>query len=323
MRKLTRITVFVLASVVILVVLAFAYLNFTYPKVDPAPELTVNPTPELIARGEYLANHVALCMDCHSQRDFSRYSGPPTPGTEGAGGDRFDQTMGMPGVFYAKNITPFGISRYTDGELFRVITTGVTKENKALFPIMPYPYYGQMAEDDIHAIIAYLRSLPPVESQIPDSKADFPFSLILKTIPVNASPQPRPQRTDEIAYGKYMATFAACMECHTPVEKGQIVAEQAFSGGREFLMPGGVIMRTPNITPHSTGLGQWTEEMFIAKFKNYENNAYTLSQGDMNTIMPWSMYAGMDTVDLKAIYAYLKTVPAIEKTVVKYEQVND
>src|SRR5690606_41947964 len=85
---------------------------------------------------------------CHSPRDWSRFSGPITPGTLGMGGDRFDQTVGMPGVFYARNITPAGIGRYTDGELFRVITSGVTKEGHAIFPLMPYPYYGKMDPED-------------------------------------------------------------------------------------------------------------------------------------------------------------------------------
>lgn len=73
-----------------------------YPKVDPADSLTIDYTPDRIERGAYLANHVTVCMDCHSVRDFSEFSGPPAPGTLGAGGDRFDHGMGLPGVFYAK-----------------------------------------------------------------------------------------------------------------------------------------------------------------------------------------------------------------------------
>lgn len=318
MKKVLKVLGFVVLAIAIMATAAIIYVNNAFPKVDPAPELTVNSTPELVARGEYLANHVAVCIDCHSTRDFSLYSGPPMDETIGKGGDKFDQSMGMPGVFYAKNITPYGISRYTDGELYRVITTGVTKEGHALFPIMPYPYYGQMDPEDIHAIIAYLRTLPSIESDIPDAEPDFPFSIILKTIPQNANLQKRPDQTDIIAYGRYMATFSGCAECHTPVEKGQIIPEKMFSGGREFPMPGG-LLRTPNITPHNTGMGAWTEDMFIARFKGYENSRQPVAMGEFNTLMPWNMYAGMDTTDLKAIFAYLQSVEPIENEVTRFE----
>lgn len=318
MKKALKIVGIALLAIVLLIVVAVVYVNSAFPKVDPAPELSFEYTPELIARGEYLANHVAVCMDCHSTRDFSKFSGPPIAGTYGKGGDVFDQKMGMPGVFYAKNITPFGISRYTDGELFRVITTGVTKEGDALFPLMPYPYYGQMDDRDIHAIIAYVRSLTPIESEVPKAEPDFPFSIILKTIPQNATPQKRPEKSEIIAYGRYMATFSGCVECHTPVSGGQIIPEMAFSGGREFPMPG-FMLRTPNLTPHKTGLGDWTEEMFISRFKGYENYEQSVPMGEFNTLMPWVMYAGMDTTDLKAIFAYLQSVEPIENTVVRFE----
>ena len=322
MKKLFKILGIAVLAILLLIFIAVLYINNTFPKVDAPAELTIEATPELIARGEYLANHVAVCMDCHSTRDFSKFAGPPTPGTYGKGGDRFDQSMDMPGVFYAKNITPFGIDRYSDGELFRAITAGVTKEGDALFPLMPYPYYGQMDDRDIHAIIAYLRSLPAIENEVPAAEPDFPFSIILKTIPTNAQPQKRPEPTDQIAYGKYMATFSGCVECHSPVKSGQIIPEMAFSGGREFPMPG-FMLRTPNITPHKTGLGDWTEDMFIAKFKSYENTEQPVAMGEFNTLMPWTMYAGMDTTDLKAIFAYLKTVEPIENTVIRYEPTSE
>ena len=117
--------------------------------VGSAPDIKIDATPEHLSSGEYLAYHITVCIDCHSRRDWSRFSGPPAEGTIAMGGDLFDQKYGFPGTYYAKNITPTGISRYTDGELFRVITTGVNKEGKAIFPVMPFRYYGQMDEEDI------------------------------------------------------------------------------------------------------------------------------------------------------------------------------
>lgn len=189
MKKLFKIIGWILGIVLVFIIAGIAFLNFSFPKVSPAEELTIEYTPDRIARGSYIANHVAVCMDCHSQRDFSEFSGPPAPGTLGKGGDRFDHGMGFPGVFYAKNITPFGISDYTDGELYRLITTGVTNDGRAMFPLMPYRYYGKMDPEDIYDIIAYVRSIPSIESDIPDSEADFPVSVIIKTIPTDATPE--------------------------------------------------------------------------------------------------------------------------------------
>lgn len=297
------------------------YVSTALPDVGNAEDLKMEYTQERIDRGRYLANAVMLCMDCHAERDFSKFSGPPKDGTLGSGGDRFDQTMGFPGVFYAKNISPYGVSRYTDGELYRVITTGVNKDGKAMFPVMPYLYYGKMDPEDIYSVIAYIRSLEPVQKDIPESKPDFPFNFIVNTIPQNAQPQQRPDKSDWIAYGAYMTNASGCIECHTNVKGGQIIKELAFSGGREFQFPDGSIVRSMNITPDKTGIGSWTEEKFVHQFKQYADSSYVLpsvAPGEFNSIMPWMMYAHMEEDDLKAIYAYLKTVKPIENIVERF-----
>ncbi|UZD22755.1 cytochrome c [Algoriphagus halophytocola] len=323
MKKLIKVFAYLIGTLIVLGLIGIAYVNFAFPKVQPAPDLTVDISPDRVARGAYLANHVTVCVDCHSVRDFSQFSGPITPGTLGQGGDRFDQNMGFPGVFYAKNITPAGISDYTDGELFRLITTGVTNEGRAMFPLMPYAYYGKMDPEDIYDIIAYIRTLEPIENEVPESKADFPVNIILKTIPKDATPMDKPAKTDQVAYGKYLTNAASCVECHTPVDaQGVILAGQEFSGGREFASPDGSVVRSSNITQHvENGIGNWTEELFVGRFKQYLDSGYHLPQvapGEFNSIMPWVMYAGMKEEDLKAIYAYLKTVEPISNSVVKF-----
>ena len=92
------------------------YLKVALPNVGEAPELTVEITPERLERGKYLANHVNLCMDCHGQRDWETFSGPLVEGTGGKGGEIFNQDFGFPGAYYAKNITPFHLGDWTDGE---------------------------------------------------------------------------------------------------------------------------------------------------------------------------------------------------------------
>lgn len=298
------------------------YVSVALPNMAEAEDLKIEYTPERIERGRYLANSVNACMDCHSTRDWSKFSGPLTPGTIGKGGDRYDQSYGFPGVFYPRNITPAGIGRYTDGELFRVITTGVTKEGRAMFPLMPYLYYGKMDPEDIYSIIAFLRSIPPIENTVPDSKADFPVNIIMNTMPQPAQHQKRPDKSDVIAYGAYMTNASGCIECHTQVDKGVIIKEVAFAGGREFMYPDHSVVRSANLTSDKeTGIGQWTEEMFVQKFKVYGDSSYVpppVGPGEFNSMMPWTMYGQMETDDLKAIYAYLRTIEPISNKVVKF-----
>ena len=322
MKKLPKVIGFVLLGIAVLIGIFISYIKFALPNVGDPEEIKVELTPERIERGKYLAHSVTICMDCHATRDWSKFSGPPTEGTLGKGGDRFDQTVGLPGVYYAKNITPFGIKRYTDGELLRVITAGVTKEGRAMFPLMPYLNYGKMDREDIFDIIAYIRSISPIESTIPESVSDFPMSIIINALPEKASPQKKPDPKDELAYGAYMANASGCVECHTDVNNGQIIKELSFSGGREFLFPNGAVVRSSNITQDSeTGIGKWTREQFIARFKQYADSAYVIPSvkpDEFNTIMPWTMYAHMKESDLSAIFAYLKTVKAIPNNVTKF-----
>lgn len=177
--KLKNIAIFSGLAITIFAVGMFVYLNFILPDVDEAPYLEVAVTPERVERGKYLANNVAVCMDCHSARDWERFSGPLMEGSLGLGGEAFGPEMGFPGRFYARNLTPTNLSEWTDGEIFRAITSGVNKHGKALFPVMPYGSYGKMDKEDVYDIIAYLRTLSPLEDKVAESKADFPMSLIV------------------------------------------------------------------------------------------------------------------------------------------------
>jgi len=322
MKKLLKYVGYFLVVIVIAVASLLSYVRFALPDVGEADELKIDYTQDRIERGRYLANSVTVCMDCHAKRDWSKFSGPPTEGTLGMGGDRFDQSVGMPGVFYARNITPAGISRYTDGELFRLISSGVTKEGRAMFPLMPYLNYGRMDKEDIYSIIAYVRSLPAIENLVPDSEPDFPMNFIINTIPQKPVHQARPDKSDMLAYGAYMVNAAGCGECHTRVNKGQIIPELMFGGGRDFKFPDGSVVMSANITPDKeTGIGSWTEEMFLQRFKIYADSTYTppsVAIGEFNSIMPWTMYGKMKEDDLAAIYAYLRTVNPISNAVVKF-----
>lgn len=320
MKKLLKIAGILVAILLIVLAGGLLYITTMLPNVGPAPEMEVELTPERVERGKYLANHVMLCMDCHAIRDFTLFSGPPKPGTEGSGGDRFDHSMNFPGVFIAPNITPYNLGDWTDGELFRLITTGVKKDGKPIFPVMPYPSYGQLDEEDIKSVIAYIRTLDPIEVNHPASEPDFPLNLIMNTIPKKANLQPMPSKSDAVAYGGYLVKAAACGDCHTKQVDGKIVGEP-FAGGFEFLFPDGRLNRSSNITPHLTGLGSWTQEQFVQRFKMYADTSYipaVIAPNQFQTVMPWEMYAGMTEEDLEAIYAYLMSLDPVENSVITF-----
>jgi mono/diheme cytochrome c family protein len=323
MGKLLKIFGIFLLIVVTAAAAGIIYYNSQYPDVEPARDLSFEYTPELIARGEYLANNVALCLDCHSDRNWKLYSGPIIPGTEGKGGERMGEELGLPGYVYSKNITPAGIGDWTDGELFRAITSGVTKNGDVLFPIMPYPAYSQMAEEDIKAIIAYIRQLKPIEHQVPASSINFPVNMLIKSEPKNYVSRSIPDKNNIVEYGKYMVTISACADCHSPAEQGKPIEGKEFSGGFEIDLPFGVI-RSANITPDmETGIGAWSKEVFIARFKYFLNEEATKMRADnVQTFMPWTMYAEMTDEDLGAIYDYLRTVPPVKNKVVTFSPPN-
>lgn len=325
MKKVFKFIGYGLVGILAVIAAGVIYMQYAFPNVDAAPAITVKATPELLEKGEYLANHVAVCIDCHSERDWSRFAGPVVPGTEGKGGDRFDHSMGFPGVFYAKNITSdkeTGLGSWTDGEIYRAITAGVNKNGDPLFPVMPYKSFSQMQEQDVYAIIAYLRTLDPIKNKIPESDADFPMNLLLRTMP--STPENNMKAVlddDQLSRGKYLVTIASCNECHTPAEKGTPIAGKELAGGFEFKLPSGTL-RSANITPdEETGIGAWSEEAFVARFKQHENPEMAnqkLAPNDFNTIMPWGMYAGMTEKDLRAIYQYLRTVEPKKNKVERY-----
>lgn len=320
MRKVFKWGLWLLIGVVVLIASGLTYVSYALPNIGPPPEMEVEITPERVERGKYLAWHVLQCIDCHSKRDFTIFSAPPIPETLAAGGEVFNREMGFPGVFLSRNITPYGIGDWTDGELFRLITTGVKRDGEPIFPIMPYHNYGQLDPEDIKATIAYIRSLEPVEADHAASQVDVPFNFILRTIPKEAKLQKRPDKSDKVAYGKYMFTAASCAECHTKFEKGEFVGPVC-GGGRPFQFPDGSVLSSANITFHETGIKSWTKETFIQKFKAYQDSSYVplkVKPGEFQTLMPWMMYAGMTEEDLGAIYDYLETLPAVDNPVEKF-----
>jgi len=313
-------------GIIILLVVASAgtliiYARKMLPDIS-LEDIHVTATPERIHRGEYLFNYVAVCVDCHSARNEKLFSMPVVAGTEGGGGELFDQHRGFPGSYTAKNLTPYHLSGWTDAEIFRAITSGENREGRALFPIMPYQSYGKMDKEDVYSIISYLRTLKPIPNEWPASQSDFPMSIIINTIPKPADLRPAPPSSDAVRYGKYLVSIANCMHCHTQMERGELKKGLEFAGGREFPMPTGGTVRSANITADvETGIGAWSREAFVQKFRSMGDSTFhpfEIQKGGMNTIMPWTNFGKMKENDLAAIYAFLRTVKPIRNKVQKF-----
>lgn len=323
MKTLKKVLLIVVCVIFLVVVGFFVYMYTAFPKVNAAPDIKVELTPERIQRGEYLFNNVMSCVDCHSARDFNKFTFPAVPGTIGQGGFKFspEEMPGFPGTLYSANITPAGIGSWTDGEVFRAITEGVSKDGRALFPLMPYMNYRELDKEDIYAVIAYVRTLKPIENVVPKPSLNFPLNILVRTMPTNSDLKPRPDKSNTVAYGKYLVTSASCIDCHTPQEKGEYIKDKMYAGGMEFNLPTGVV-RSSNITPdNETGIGTWSKEFFLGKFKMYDHSIYTpevVKPGEFNTVMPWPLLGSMTLEDLNAIYDYLRTLPPVKNKVEKF-----
>ncbi|HMW37623.1 MAG TPA: cytochrome c, partial [bacterium] len=300
MKLVLRIVAGLFGLFILAIIGGYVYIKTALPNAGPVPQMVIASSSEQIERGKYLANHVAVCTDCHSKRDYSFFAGPLKPETFGAGGEEFPESMGFPGTLYARNITPAGLKDWTDGEIFHALTTGIRKNREPIFPLMPWHRYATSDKEDILSIIAYIKTLKPIENQVPETRLNFPLNLIVRTMPKAPAFVTRPDTTDEVAYGKYLANMAACADCHTMTKKGEPLPGMDFAGGFQFIMPQGVL-RSANITPdEKTGIGTWTREQFINRFKTYAQESaqripvvepYTETQ--FQTVMPWIMYAGM------------------------------
>jgi len=298
----------------VLVLSAASYVALMLPHARPAPDIRIERTTERVARGQYLTEHVFVCTACHAGRDWTRY-GAPTTGDYDAG-ECWSQEQGFPGHVCAPNLT--ALSEWSDGEILRAIREGVSRDGHGLFPIMPYDIFKGLSDDDVHAVIAYLRTLPPGTSVPRAREIPFPALLATKFAPAPvAGPVAAPDPSDRVAYGRYLAMTANCHFCHTPVDESEIpIPGLDFSGGHVFPTPVGRVV-TANITPDATGIGALTEENFISLFRAYEqvDEVAVPAPAGMTTIMPWFWYQGMSDEDLGAIYAYLRTVAPIDNTV--------
>ncbi len=293
----------------------------------PSAEV-VERTPERLARGKFIAEILSQCVHCHSDHDATKFSWPATRETFGQGGFAFDEKLGFPGRVCAQNITPdpeTGLGAWTDGEIMRAIREGVDRDGRALFPMMPYEQFRSMSDEDVRSVVVYLRSLKPIKKATPPVKLDFPVNLFIKLAPQPLDgPVAAPDKSDHLAYGKYLVTMAGCADCHTNHEHGKSVAGMEYAGGWVLDLPWGQKLVPSNITPDpETGIGAVTKEAFVARFKSFANmTELPPAPPKRNTIMPWPLYAQLSVEDLEAMYDFLRTIKPIKNKVNPFPDAN-
>lgn len=320
-KRALKVLGWMLGGVLVLLLLGLVYVVAALPRSEPAPTVTVDPTPDRVARGRYLFHSVAACAECHAVHDRSRLGDPIVAG--GLGRENYDEWAPRTGVF-PPNLTPAALGDWTDGEIMRAISSGIREDGTALFPSMPYDLYRSLARPDLEALVAYLRTLDPVPVEHPRERLEFPLSLIARLAPRPARP-PAAAPSSGLDRGRYLVEIAGCRFCHTPFEgtPPRAVEPLAFAGDHEFEVEGGIV-RSSNITPDpETGIGTWTLKRFLGRFEAVGEAARTggpKAPGTPPTVMPWGSYAGMREEDLAAIYEYLRTVEPVRRRVTAFER---
>jgi mono/diheme cytochrome c family protein len=278
-------------------------------------------TPERLARGKYLVEGLVQCTFCHSQYDYTQRPSHPAEGKKG-GGQVFPQEetgLPEPNRIVAPNITPdpvFGAGKWKDADFVRALRQGIGHDGRTLYPMMPYQYFRSLSDEDLGSVIVYVRSLAPVHIERPNTVLTDDIKKTLQPLPPVAH-VPEPDRSDRVAYGKYLVTVGHCDLCHTPYdEQGNNLAGMDFAGGDPLTGPWGpdpkklITVASLNLTPDPSGISYFDENLFINVIRTGTVQARPLSNA-----MPWAYFRNLTDGDLKAIFAYLRTLKPVQHRV--------
>ena len=287
----------------------------------PEPAITASDDPEVIARGEYLFHAVAHCPLCHSPID-DVLNLPPDGKLDGKGGHAWH--MGALGTIRAPNITPdeaTGIGTYTDGQLARAIKHGIKPDGTAaLFKIA----VGGMSDEDLTAIVSYLRSMPAVSHDVPGSevglmgKVLFQGPMAFFAMPKDYAVPPFVKEGGvSVERGKYLFEGPAfCVSCHSEIEfvddrlqfTGQIGSGRLEPSFPDEFDPDYVFV-APNLTPdpQTSIMFGWTEAQFIERMR--------AGRTQKGSPMPYEAYRIMTDDDLKSLWAYMQQLPPTQKAI--------
>jgi mono/diheme cytochrome c family protein len=312
MGRLGKILVSIVLGLVVLLCAAITatigWRPFIGPKARPLTDRKFDSTPERLARGERLFD---ACAGCHSPHDWKPHEPPVLPGMKGAG--MVMPIQELPGRIVAANLTPdpeTGTGKWTDDMIARAIREGIGHDGRALFPMMPYPRFRVLSDEEVASLVVYVRSLPPVKNPLPKTEIIFPVKYLIRSIPEPLYEQlPPPDLSTPEKKGEYLVNLAGCMDCHTPTQKGQPIKGLDFAGGMSLTGPWRKVA-SANITPDPSGISYYDEQLFLQAMRTGYVKARPISQ-----IMPWWDFKNMPDDDLKAMFAYLKTLPPVKHRV--------
>jgi mono/diheme cytochrome c family protein len=265
-----------------------------------------NPTVARFERGRYLVEGPAHCFQCHSEVDWQNPGAQPKVGRKGAGTTFVEDGMDW---LVAPNITPdkeTGAGAWTDEQFARAIREGIGHDGRRLFPMMPYMNFREMSDEDLASVVVYIRSIDPVRNSLAKTAIPEPAKAHLPPYQPLTASVPGPDMSNPVARGKYLVTLGNCMACHTPMNNKGPVMSLAFAGGMKFTGPWGEVS-SANITPDASGIAYYDEALFVQTLRTGQVGARKL-----NSIMPWGYFRNMTDEDLKAIFAYLKTVTPVQ-----------
>lgn len=307
LKKILKWTAIIILSLTaIFVVLVFIFQNKKFDA--PYPAIRASKDSAVIARGKYLVFGPAHCSGCHSpaenQEKINRGEVLPLKG-----GLEFVLPIGK---IYSPNITPdeeSGIGRIPDSVIARSLRYGVAHDGRALFDFMPFH---NLSDEDLTAVISYLRSQPPVKNPVTVRKLNFMGKAVKAFLIKPVAPDGEVAKsinTDTTeAYGKYLANYISnCRGCHT--NRSLITGAYTgpdFAGGLKFEAADGSYFVTPNLTPDKeTGkITGWSQQQFIDRFR--------LQKIIKTSDMPWDQFRKMSDDDLKAIFNYLQSLQPVK-----------
>jgi mono/diheme cytochrome c family protein len=278
----------------------------------PYPEVTASTDSAIIDRGHYVVRVIAPCAGCHGdpKQRVANAAGTEVPLV---GGYTFDIP---PGTFYTRNLTPdsaTGLGLVSDKAIARALRFGVGHDGRALLPFMEMQ---GLADDDLRAVVSYLRTQAPVHNEVPPHHFNVLGKVIKATAlskpvgPASTPPTVAPRGASEET-GKYLVeSVSLCWSCHTERSQmtGALVGPR-FGGTKGFDEPDDPThsWSPPNITsdPETGRLGKLTEDQFVARFR----------QGRIlpGSPMPWQAFSKMNEDDLRSIYRYLKSIPPVKR----------
>ncbi len=290
------------------------YYNLSWPPSfpdTPRPNLQATTDPETIARGQYVVDALVHCTICHTpEEEFLRQD---VRGMVPKGGHVWE--MGPLATIRSANLTPAGIGDMSDADLARIIRTGINADGHPA-PLMVA--VGPMADEDLVAVMSYLRSLPPVENDIPPSEIGIAAKVLFQTAMVGFV---RPKNLDappfvkeggiSIERGRYIAEGPAfCYGCHSEQAlRPELAVKEPYFAGAAWADPDPkddtMELRAPNLTTHKTGvLSYLDEDAFVTRMRS----------GRMvdHSPMPWENYQLMTEDDLRSIHRYLSSLKPID-----------